>query len=285
MEVSAVIEWREELYIYNLEPAPPPKDDLQEYIDLYISENDDKYLMWFLHYYEPILNNTAMEVIERYSMQGHFADIKQACVMGIFKALQSYNKDKDGAFITYKVRIMWNEIHEYIRQMRTGMTVPSESKYHTLRQVMRLHAEYGYSNEAICKIAKEVNLSAKNVKEILISGLENMNIVDFYVSYADEDSKETLTDITSDNDFEPSRVLLVQERLNAVIKAFNSLDYREKLVVSEYLAFCPDCFGIKKEKVKLTDIATKLGLQSAAAVENEYKKAIDKMRNHINNKI
>lgn len=273
-----MMDLREGLYIYNLEPAPPKKDDLQEYIDLYISEKDDKYLMWFLHYYEPVLNDTVKEAIERYSMKGHFADIKQACVMGIFKALQSYDKDKDGDFITYKVRIMWNEIHEYIRQMRTGMTVPSESKYRTLRQVMRLYGEYGYSDDAVRKIAKEVNLSEKNVREILVSGLENMNVTDFYVSYADEDSEETLTDVTRDDDFEPSRVLIAKERLNDVVRAFNSLNYRERLVVSEYLAFCPDCFGIKKEKVKLTDIATKLGLQSAAAVENEYKKAIDKMR-------
>ena len=284
MEVSAVMDWREELYIYKLEPAPPKKDDLQEYIDLYVSEKDDKYLMWFLHYYEPVLNDTTRTAIERYSMQGHFADIKQACVTGIFKALHSYDKSKDRDFITYKVRIMWNEIHEYIRQMRTGYTVPSESKYRTLRHIMKLYAEFGYSNEAIGKIAKEVNLSTKNVKEILISGLKNMNIVDFYVSYADEDSEETLTDITSDSDFEPSRVLLARERLNAVIEAFNSLDYRERLVVSEYLAFCPDCFKLKPKKVQLSDMAVKLCL-TPDAIENEYKKAINKMRKYLGEKI
>ena len=119
MEVSAVKNWEQDLYIYQIHPVPPKKEDLQEYIDLYIAEQDDKYLMWFLHYYEPVLNSTAKEAIERYSMKGHFADIKQACVTGIFKALQSYDKDAHGSFITYKVRIMWNEIHEYIRQMRT----------------------------------------------------------------------------------------------------------------------------------------------------------------------
>ncbi len=56
--------------------------------------------MWFLHYYEPVLNDTAIEAIERYSMKGHFADIKQACVTGIFKVLQGYDKDAHGSFIT-----------------------------------------------------------------------------------------------------------------------------------------------------------------------------------------
>ena len=284
MEVSAVKNWEQDLYIYQIHPVPPKKDDLQEYIDLYIAEQDDKYLMWFLHYYEPVLNDTTTEAIKRYSMQGHFADIKQACVTGIFKALQSYDNDTHGSFITYKVRIMWNEIHEYIRQMRTGLTVPSENKYRTLRQIMRLYGEYGYSTEAIRKISKEVNLSVKNVKEILLSGIENMNIADFYVSYADEESEETLADITSDTDFEPLRVLLATERFNYVKEAFESLDYRERLVVSEYLAFCPDCFKIKHKKVKLSEMAIKLCL-TPDAIENIYKKAINKMRKYLEEKL
>lgn len=277
-------DWEMDLCVYQIHPVPPKKEDLQEYIDLYIAEQDDKYLMWFLHYYEPVLNNTAKEAVERYSMQGHFADIKQACVTGIFKALQSYDKDTHGNFITYKVRVMWNEIHEYIRQMRTGLTVPSENKYRTLRQIMRLYGEYGYSTEAIRKISKEVNLSAKNVKEILLSGMENMNIADFYVSYADEESEETHTDITSDTDFEPLRVLLATERFNYVKDAFERLNYRERLVVSEYLAFCPDCFKLKPKKTKLSEIALKLCL-TPDAIENEYKKAIKKMRKYLEEKL
>ena len=284
MEVSAVKKWEQDLYIYQIQPVPPKKDDLQEYIDLYISEQDDKYLMWFLHYYEPVLNDTAKEAIERYSMKGHFADIKQACVTGIFKALQSYDKDAHGSFITYKVRIMWNEIHEYIRQMRTGLTVPSENKYRTLRQIMRLYGEHGYSTDAIRKISKEVDLSVKNVKEILLSGIENMNISDFYVSYADEESEETLTDITCNTDFEPLRVLLATERFNFVKEAFDKLDYRERLVVSEYLAFCPDCFKLKPKKVKLSEMAIKLCL-TPDAIENVYKKAIKKMRTYLKEKL
>ena len=284
MEVSAVKKWEQDLYIYQIHPVPPKKDDLQEYIDLYIAEQDDKYLMWFLHYYEPVLNDTTREAIERYSMKGHFADIKQACVTGIFRALQSYDKDTHGNFITYKVRIMWNEIHEYIRQMRTGVTVPSENKYRTLRQIMRLYGEYGYSTEAIRKISKEVNLSVKNVKEILLSGIENISIVDFYASYADEESKETLADITSDTDFEPLRVLLATERFHYVKEAFETLDYRERLVVSEYLAFCPDCFKLRPKNVKLSDMAIKLCL-TPDAIENVYKKAINKMRKYLGEKL
>ena len=81
-------EWQKELYIYRLSPAPPKKDDLQEYIDLYLAEKDETYLSWFLHYYEPTLNTTVMGIVQRYSMFGHFLDIKEACVLGILRALE-----------------------------------------------------------------------------------------------------------------------------------------------------------------------------------------------------
>ena len=80
-------EWQKELYIYRLSPVPPRKDDLQEYIELYLTEKDEKYLSWFLYYYEPTLNTTVMGIVQRYAMFGHFLDIKEACVLGILRAL------------------------------------------------------------------------------------------------------------------------------------------------------------------------------------------------------
>ena len=68
-------EWQKELYIYRLSPVPPRKDDLQEYIELYLTEKDEKYLSWLLHYYEPTLNTTVMGIVQRYAMFGHFLDI------------------------------------------------------------------------------------------------------------------------------------------------------------------------------------------------------------------
>lgn len=53
-------------------------------------------------------------------MFGHFLDIKEACVLGILRALEKYPPNCDTPFITYKTRIMWEEIHNYIRTMRTG---------------------------------------------------------------------------------------------------------------------------------------------------------------------
>ena len=78
-------EWQEQLRVYRLSPAPPKMDDLQTYIDMYLSKKEDRYLLWFLHYYEPTLNVTVRDIVQRYAMQGHFADIKDVCVIGLMK--------------------------------------------------------------------------------------------------------------------------------------------------------------------------------------------------------
>ena len=65
--------------------------------------------------------------------------------------------------------------------------------------------------------------------------------------------------------------LLAAERFYYVKEAFEKPNYGEGLVVSEYLAFCPDCFKLKRKKVKLSDMAIKLCL-TYDAIENGYKK-------------
>lgn len=84
-------EWEKELYIYRLTPAPPKETDLQKYISNYRAQKDDKYISWFLHYYERTLNEKAMAIVQDYTMYGHFLDIKQAYVIGMMKALQDYD--------------------------------------------------------------------------------------------------------------------------------------------------------------------------------------------------
>lgn len=279
-EVSAVKEWEKELYIYRLSPAPPKKDDFQEYIDLYFAENDEKYLMWFLHYYEPVLNDTVTDIVQRYAMYGHFADIKQECITGIYKALKSYNKSKDGQFITYKVRIMWNEVHNYIRTMRAGFSCGSETTYRNLRKIMHLYYRYGSSNEAISKITEEVKRSEQYVSEIITAGLESTNIVDFYRKYADEDD-DTQDDVTTDYTTEPLGILMRIELHKLLKEAFAKLGYREREMIYSHLGLCPECLRFTKKSKTYQEIAVENELTSAQTAENEVNRAYEKLRKYI----
>ena len=116
-------DWEKELYIYKQKPAPP-KMKFQKYIRLYFEEKNDKYLMWFLHYYEPILNNAIKSYVQEYAMPGHFADLKSACVFALMKALQTYDIRKNTSFEYYYNNFyIKRAVHEYVRTMRTGYTI------------------------------------------------------------------------------------------------------------------------------------------------------------------
>lgn len=275
-------EWEKELYMYRLSPAPPKVKDLQEYIDLYLSEEDEKYFEWFLHYYEPILNTTAMGIVQRYAMQGHFEDIKEVCILGLLQALDKYSIDCGTPFLTYKTRIMWDEVHRYIRTMRTGLTVPSDSEYKKVRKAMRLYSIYKKKDpNALKKISKAIGVKEDTASQILQGALRNQQFVDFYRQYADDDGEESREEICGDDTYEPLRTLVQKELTETLFSAYNALSYKEQEVIRIRTGVCPDCHRVQNRKYKsptFYETAITIGLSSAEAAEKIYREGNRKMR-------
>lgn len=65
---------------------------------------------------------------------------------------------------------------------------------------MRKFAEHEYrcDEDTIAAIAEETQISPKNVEEILMGGLLNMNRTDFCRPYGDEDGEESLEEVAAD---------------------------------------------------------------------------------------
>lgn len=274
-------EWEKELYMYRLSPAPPKVKDLQEYIDLYLSEENEKYFEWFLHYYEPILNTTAMGIVQRYAMQGHFEDIKEVCILGLLQALDKYSIDCGIPFLTYKTRIMWDEVHRYIRTMRTGLTVPSDSEYKKVRKAMRLYSIYKKDPNALKKISKAIGVKEDPASQILQGALRNQQFVDFYRQYADDDGEESREEICGDDTYEPLRTLVQKELTETLFSAYNALSYKEQEVIRIRTGVCPDCHRVQNRKYKsptFYETAITIGLSSAEATEKIYREGNRKMR-------
>lgn len=274
-------EWEKELYMYRLSPAPPKVKDLQEYIDLYLSEENEKYFEWFLHYYEPILNTTAMGIVQRYAMQGHFEDIKEVCILGLLQALDEYSIDCGTPFLTYKTRIMWDEVHRYIRTMRTGLTVPSDSEYKKIRKAMRLYSIYKKDPNALKKISKAIGVKEDTASQILQGALRNQQFVDFYRQYADDDGEESREEICGDDTYEPLRTLVQKELTETLFSAYNALSYKEQEVIRIRTGVCPDCHRVQNRKYKsptFYETAITIGLSSAKAAEKIYREGNRKMR-------
>ena len=227
-------DWKQDLYRYRLTPAPPKKDDFQDYIDLYFAEKDEKYLSWFLHYYEPTLNTQMMTAVQEYSMRGHFVDMKQAAVYGILKALSNYDISLGVPFLVYKEYYVKNEIDDYIRTMRTGYTVQSNDEYKLLRRAMALYNKYGKSDdETIARIAAELGKNVKDTREIITAGLRNMSYAEFYRQYADEDGESSAEDVTRDDTTDPAKMFFDEWRANAVFDRYEKLDIRERSMIAD----------------------------------------------------
>ena len=293
-------EWEKELYIYRLTPAPPKENDLQKYISNYLAQKDDKYISWFLHYYERTLNEKSMAIVQDYAMYGHFLDIKQAYVIGLLKALQEYDPERGVPFIVYKEYAAMREVHEYIRSMRTGFTIQSYDEYLRLRKAMRLYREFGNKSDdaTIEKIAEAIGASKEDAAEIIRCGIQNMQFVEYYRQYADEDSEESREEVAHDSSSEPDKIFFSLERAEAVMTAFENLNYRERAMVSAHLGFCMECYATHfydkddlDEDGKPTrkpipeeaffDIAIDHGLASPDTADKTYRKALDKMKREL----
>ena len=290
-------DWEKDLHIYWLAPAPPKYENYQKYFDLYFAEKDEKYLSWFLHYYEKELNTKAKGFVNEYAMYGHFVDLKQAYVMGMMKALQRYDISRGVPFLSYKELPAMNEVHAYIRTMRTGYSVQSSYADEQLRKVMRQYAEHGYQydEETIDAISAETGISPKNVEEILMGGLLNMSITDFYRHDGDEDSEENMEEVAADGTSQTEELYLRIEKAEKVMSTFESLNYRERAIVADHLGFCRVCYATHyydqedldadgkpkrkaRRKVPFIELAVEHGLASPDTADKTYRRALEKMR-------
>ena len=272
---------------------PKPCPEYDEIMKLYLETRKEKYYDWLLAAYEPRLNTLARLAVEGYGMYGHFADIKMALALGLHKALQSYDPALGVPFMIYKNRFIKSEIHNYIRTMRTGYSVPTAAKYAVLRKTMALYNELGKkSDEATLeRIAREIRHSVKYTREVIAAGLRMQSFVDFFVLYTDSDGEEAREDVTTDNSTNPEQAFFAALRSDAVLNVFESLDYRERMLVAAHLGFCPECYEtyeIKekggapilapRKKKSLVDLSIEHELADPDSVHEILERAYGKMR-------
>ena len=293
-------DWEKDLHIYRLDPAPPKYESYQTYFDLYFAEKDEKYLSWFLHYYENELNTKARGFVNEYAMYGHFLDLKQAFVMGMMEALQRYDISRGVPFLVFKELPAMNAVHTYIRTMRTGYSVQSSYADEQLRKVMWQYAEHGYryDEEAIAAISNETGISTKNVEEVLQGGLLNMSITDFYRHCGDEDSEESMEEVAADGTSQTEELYFRMEKAEEVMAAFEALNYRERAIVADHLGFCRDCYATyyydtddlnedgnpkrkPRRKVPFIELAVEHSLASPDTADKTYRRALAKMRQKL----
>ena len=223
--------------MYRLDPAPP-KLPPQEYIELYLAEKGDKYLLWYLHDREPMLNKLAQDACQRYGLPEHFVDIKQAAVCGILTALQKYDPSIGTPFAVYQRQYITDSIEDYIRTAQSGVITMTTDTYPVLRRIMAIYHQSGddCSDDSVQRIADEVAMDEKSVRKYIAIGTLNERRVDFYRQY-DENGEETGEDVTVDTTSQPNKLYFRSVLYNALYEAFDRLTYREQRTVAKHLGF------------------------------------------------
>lgn len=166
---------------------------------------------------------------------------------------------------------------------------------------MALFREYGSKSDdtTMEKIAEAIGTSKEDATEIIRCGIQNMQFVEYYRQYADEDSEESREEVAHDGSSEPDKLFFKLEEAETVIAAFENLNYRERAMVSAHLGFCMECYAthfydendldedgkpIRKPipKEAFVDIAIDHGLASPDTADKTYRKALDKMKKKLN---
>lgn len=280
--------------MYHLDPAPP-KLPPQEYIELYFAEKEDKYLSWYLHDREPMLNKLAQDACQRYGLPEHFTDIKQAAVCGILAALQKYDLSIGTPFAVYQRQYISDSIEDYIRTAQSGMVTMTADTYPVLKRIMAIYHQGGdnATDGSIQRIADEVGMDAKTVQRYIAIGTLNERRADFYLQY-DEDGEETGEDVSVDTTSQPDKLYFRSVLYAALYEAYGSLTYREQRTVTKHLGFCDTCWSTKKAVLIGGDVEYKpikpmpfeaishsASRKSDKASERTFSTAMRKMKEHI----
>ena len=277
-----------------LDPAPP-KLPPQEYIDLHLAEKEDKYLVWYLHDREPMLNKLAQDICQRYGLSEHFADIKQAAVCGILAALQKYDSSIGTPFVAFQKQYISDSIETYIRTAQSGMVTMTADTYPVLKRIMAIYHQGGdnATDDSMQRIADEVGMDARTVNRYITIGTLNERRADFYLQY-DEDGEEMGEDVTVDTTSQPDKLYFRSVLYAALYEAFDHLTYREQRTVAKHLGFCGSCWSTKKavlingeveykaiKPMPFEAISRSASRKSDKASERTYYTALNKMRQFL----
>ena len=262
----------------------------------YCRTKSKRYLDGFLHYYEPIINDTVSSFMQRYAMGGHFEDLKQEAVIGILEAANRYEYSQKTMFHKYVSRSIENKLHDYTRRMRRGCTVESDYAYDRLRKVMAVFNRLGGHGDlaTLLAVSEETGIKAYEAEAMIQAALQNMQCADIYrnLGTSDGEAEESREEITVSPYPEPYEALLNEYQAQALCLAWESLDYREQEMLAAHLGFCRDCFGTlertsesnawydcsPRKRIPYADLAIDFGLSSPESAQRICEKALNKLR-------
>jgi len=262
----------------------PPEIPLNDCIVRYKQSGDEKYLQYFLHFYESKLNWRTEDFCERYGQLNHFQDIKQIIVTTIVTQIDKYDPDAGANLITFTDKHVDAAVHDYIRQ-NCGVICASEYDYDNLRNIMFIFNEVSESTETerIQTAMDKTGLSEKAVRQHLQHGDMFQYSESLTGGYRDdEDGYMQLIERIGDIYDSPEYLVLEKLFYEALVIAVDELPRKESRLICGY-------YGLERHENRFTEIepipkqilAARLHIGKIQAVDDNVRRAVALLRTEL----
>ena len=266
-----------------LEPEPPKASNLNDYIIQAQQQNNLRYLSFFLHHYEKMLNGRIYNFWrsdgnERYDPE-RFLDYKMACVVAVIERFLDYDPSIGADFTTYLYPFITDALLS-CRMLEESWSVDSLDQYKKIRGIAWKYRTSGeHAQKTISEYAAEKNCKQETAAEYLKAAKGLRSRQSFYVSRQDEDSEETGEDVSRDNHWDYAEILWNGIKAEAIQKAFDALDYREQTLLEKRNAICMRCGRVSSlnSRASFEELATLFEGSGTSGAERAYRKALDKL--------
>lgn len=266
-----------------LEPEPPKESDLNNYIIQAQQQKDLRYLSFFLHHYEKMLNGRIYSFWrsdgnERYDPE-RFLDYKMTCVVAVIERFSDYDPSTGADFTTYLYPFITDALLS-CRMLEESWSVDSLDQYKKIRGIAWKYRTSGENTKkTISEYAAEKNCKQETAAEYLNAAKGIRSRQSFYVSRQDEDSEETGEDVSRDDYWDYAEILWNGIKAKAIQKAFDALDYREQTLLEKRNAICMRCGRVSpmSSRFSFEELATLFEGSGTSGAERAYRKALDKL--------
>lgn len=266
-----------------LEPEPPKVSNLNDYIIQAQQQNNLRYLSFFLHHYEKMLNGRIYNFWrsdgnERYDPE-RFLDYKMVCVVAVIERFLDYDPSIGADFTTYLYPFITDALLS-CRMLEESWSVDSLDQYKKIRGIAWKYRTSGENTKkTISEYAAEKNCKQETAAEYLNAAKGIRSRQSFYVSRQDEDSEETGEDVSRDDYWDYAEILWNGIKAEAIQKAFDALDYREQTLLEKRNAICMRCGRVSpmSSRSSFEELATLFEGSGTSGAERAYRKALDKL--------
>lgn len=266
-----------------LEPEPPKESDLNNYIIQAQQQKDLRYLSFFLHHYEKMLNGRIYSFWrsddnERYDPE-RFLNYKMTCVVAVIERFSDYDPSTGADFTTYLYPFITDALLS-CRMLEESWSVDSLDQYKKIRGIAWKYRTSGENTKkTISEYAAEKNCKQETAAEYLNAAKGIRSRQSFYVSRQDEDSEETGEDVSRDDYWDYAEILWNGIKAEAIQKAFDALDYREQTLLEKRNAICMRCGRVSpmSSRFSFEELATLFEGSGTSGAERAYRKALDKL--------